>query len=123
MFAAARSAQSQHGVITAVSTRAPSRWVGATLDQEARAVNMAAHDGVIQRRAFALIIIPMQAWQIVDYVLTDFHTTVARGEAAHLLWSMQHAADPARRGAAGRSAMAPSVGRTPPGGRRGSRRA
>ena len=65
----------------------------------------------------------MQAWQIADYVLTDFHTTVARGEAAHLLWSMQHAADPARRGAAGRSAMAPSVGRTPPGGRRGPRRA
>ncbi len=65
----------------------------------------------------------MQAWQIAGYVLTDFHTTVARGEAAHLLWSMQHAADPARRGAAGRRAMAPSVGRTPRGGRRGPRRA
>jgi hypothetical protein len=33
----------------------------------------------------------MQAWQIADYVLTDFHTTVARGEAAHLA-AVEHAA-------------------------------
>ncbi len=46
----------------------------------------AMHWSFLQKLGITLM--RMQAWQIVDYVLTDFHTTVARGATAHLLWSM-----------------------------------